>query len=136
MVRQESRTYVVKLLLRPSRAGPTTQRTTSMPPCLQPSRRQFLLGSSTALLSPLALHAAEPPRVPTVDEQIRKLAEDAPLSMEFRGQTAAECRQWQAEFAAKLRTLLGPHQPPAKWQVEVERTVELKDHRREELVLT
>jgi dienelactone hydrolase len=103
---------------------------------LPPSRRQFLLGSGAALLSGSSLLAAEPPRVPTVDESIRKLAEDAPLEMEFRGQTATECRQWQAEFADKLRALLGPHQPPAQWQTEVERTVELKDHRREELVLT
>src|SRR5262249_26719307 len=34
------------------------------------------------------------------------------------------------------RALLGPHQPPAKWKVEVENAVDLKDHRREELVLT
>jgi dienelactone hydrolase len=56
--------------------------------------------------------------------------------LEFRGQTASECQKWQAEFATKLRALLSPHQPPAKWQTELERTVELKDHRREELVLT
>jgi dienelactone hydrolase len=102
----------------------------------RPSRRQFLLGSGAVLLGESCLRAEEPVRVPTVDEHIRKLAEEAPLSLEFRGTTAAECRQWQAEFAAKLRALLGPHLPPAKWRTEVERTVELKDHRREELVLT
>src|SRR5262245_14876043 len=80
--------------------------------------------------------AQEPLRVPNVDEQIRKLAMDAPLKMQFRGETAEECWQWQAAFAAKLRTMLGPHQPPVKWQKTVERIVDLKDHRREELVLT
>src|SRR5262245_9361948 len=99
-------------------------------------RRQFLLGGATLLAGLPARGGAGPPAVPTIDEHIRKLAEAAPLSMEFRGKTAAECRRWQAEFAARLRTLLGPHQPPAKWKTDVERTVELKDHRREELVLS
>jgi len=106
--------------------------------CL-PSRRQFLLGSGAALLaglSPSSLHAGEPPRVLTADEQFRKLAEEAPLSMEFHGRTADECRKWQGEFATRLRSLLGPHQPPAKWKTHVEGTIELKDHRREELILT
>jgi dienelactone hydrolase len=91
---------------------------------------------AVAVLGTSAVHAQELPRMPTVDEQIRKLAEDAPLKMQFRGKTADECRQWQAAFAGKLRVLLGPHQPPAKWQTTVERVVELKDHRREELILT
>ncbi len=112
---------------------------------VQSSRRQFLLGSSAALLGSSAylsaVGASSPDDAPvrdvlTVDEQIRQLAEEAPLELEFRGQTAVECRQWQANFAGKLRTLLGPHQPPAQWHTEVERTVELTDHRREELVLT
>ena len=75
-------------------------------------------------------------RVPTVDEQLRQMAADASLALEFRGQTAAECRAWQQKFAAQLRTLLGPHQPPAQWKTMVEHAVELRDHRREELVLT
>ena len=103
-----------------------------------PSRRQFLAGAGTGLLAGLAhpLSAAEPTIVPNIDERIRKLAEEAPLAMEFRGKTAEECRKWQGEFAAKLRSLLGVHAPPAEWKVEVERAVELKDHRREELVLS
>jgi dienelactone hydrolase len=102
----------------------------------RPSRRQFLVGSGAALLSEHALPAVAPVRVPTVDEHIRQLAEEAPLRMEFRGQTAQQCRTWQAAFAARLRALLGPHQPPLKWQTTVERTVNLKDYRREELILT
>ena len=39
--------------------------------------------------------------------------------MEFRGRTAEELRTWQAGFAAKLRELLGPHQPPAEWKIDL-----------------
>jgi dienelactone hydrolase len=102
------------------------------------SRREFLLGSAALLLAERragAQKAEEAARVPGIDERIRKLAEDAPLAMQFRGKTAEDCRQWQGEFAAQLRKLLGPHRPPALWKTVVERRVELKDHRREELVL-
>lgn len=102
-----------------------------------PSRRQFLIGSGTALLAGLpGAGAGEPARVPTVDENLRALAEEAPLSLEFRGRTAEECRRWQQAFADRLRALLGPHRPPATWKTEVEGAAELADHRREELVLT
>jgi dienelactone hydrolase len=100
--------------------------------CSQPSLGQILLVSAAVLLSAGALLG----QVPTVDENIRKMAAEAPLKLEFKGQTAEECRKWQTAFGAKLRALLGPHQPPAKWQVIVERVVELPDHRREELILT
>ena len=63
------------------------------------------------------------------------MADHAPLSMEFRGTTAAECRAWQQQFASKLGELLGPYQPPARWETVVEKKVELNDHRREELLL-
>ena len=110
-----------------------------MPSRHGPTRRQFLACTGSGLLAGMADHplaAAEPPPVPNVDERIRKLAEEAPLAMEFRGKTAEECRKWQRDFAAKLRSLLGDHMPPATWKVATERVVELKDHRREELVLT
>jgi hypothetical protein len=74
--------------------------------------------------------------VPTVDEQIRALAEAAPLRMEFHGRTDQELRTWQAGFAAKLRELLGPHQPPADWKIDLERSINLGDHRRDELILS
>lgn len=74
--------------------------------------------------------------VPTADEQIRKLAADAPLRLRFQGKTEQDARAWQATFAARLREMLGPHRPPAAWQVEVERVVDLEDHRREELILS
>jgi len=71
-----------------------------------------------------------------LDRDIRALAANAPLSLRFQGRSAADARAWQAVFAAKLRELLGPYQPPATWQVTVERVVDLDDHRREELVLS
>src|SRR5262245_1378687 len=105
------------------------------PPFPLPSRRHFLLGSGATLLTGLpTAQADEPARVPPVEDHIRRLAAEAPLRLQFRGRTADDCRTWQAEFASRLRTLLGPHQPPDRWSAEVERTVELKDHRREELV--
>src|SRR6266542_3281018 len=108
-------------------AGPTDIR-----------RRQFLRHSGAALLTGLAAdrtRAQKSVDVPAVDVWIRKQAEDAPLSLQFRGSTAEPCRRWQAEFSAKLRSLLGPHTPPARWQTVVEHRTDLDDHRREELVL-
>jgi dienelactone hydrolase len=87
------------------------------------------------LIGAAPLFAEDAPRVPSVDERIKQLADDAPLAMEFRGTTAAECRKWQTDFAAKLRALLGPHAPPARWKTVVERRVQLPDHRRDEVVL-
>jgi dienelactone hydrolase len=103
-----------------------------------PSRRQFLRGAA-ALLAGLPagrLAADEAARVPTADQYIKQLAGEAPLALTFRGGTADECRAWQAEFAAKLRSLLGPHTPPARWAVQVERRVDRKDHQLDEVVLT
>ncbi|MCI0685203.1 MAG: prolyl oligopeptidase family serine peptidase [Gemmataceae bacterium] len=73
--------------------------------------------------------------MPTVNQHIKQLAADAPLALRFQGATADECRAWQEKFAAKLRELLGPHRPPAKWRVELQETAELADHRRETLLL-
>jgi dienelactone hydrolase len=38
-------------------------------------------------------------------------------------------------FRARLRELLGPHQPPGQWETIRQPSVELEDHRREALVL-
>ena len=103
------------------------------------SRRRFLHASATTLAAGFAINrsfAEKPLEVPTVDDWIKSRAADAPLALEFRGTTAEECRRWQADFAAKLRTLLGLHAPPDKWQTITERRVELDDHVRDELVLT
>ena len=74
--------------------------------------------------------------MPTVDEQIRELAKGAPMRLEFHGRTAEQLRTWQAGFAAKLHELLGPFRPPADWTTDLEGSVNLEDHRREELILT
>jgi dienelactone hydrolase len=103
------------------------------------SRRDFLQVSTATLLTGIGadyLRAEKPADVPTIDDWIKQRAADAPLAMQFRGSTAEECRRWQADFAAKLRTLLGPHAPPSKWHTITERRVELDDHVRDELVLT
>jgi dienelactone hydrolase len=79
---------------------------------------------------------AQPPAVPSADALIKQEAQAAPLALKFQGHSAEDCRAWQKQFAAKLRSLLGPHLPPKTWKVIVERTVKLKDHTRQELVLT
>lgn len=75
------------------------------------------------------------PILPTVNERIRESADNAPLSMQFTGKTAEDCRKWQAEFSAKLRSLLGPHQPPKEWKTVVEKRTEKSDHVLTSLVL-
>jgi dienelactone hydrolase len=70
-----------------------------------------------------------------VHAEIRTLAAEAPLKLRFNGSTAEECRRWQQEFGSKLRQLLGSHQPPARWQTLSQSSVDLGDHRREELIL-
>jgi dienelactone hydrolase len=93
------------------------------------SRRDVLAGS--ALLLARATAAAQS----NVDEEIIRLAEQAPLAMQFRGAGATECRAWQRAFDAKLRELLGPFQPPSDWKTITERTIDAPDHRRVELLL-
>jgi len=99
------------------------------------SRRKFM-----GTLSMLALGSrrllAEDTTLQTVDERVRALAGEAPLAMKFRGTSREECRGWQTEFAGKLRSLLGPHEPPKTWEIASRETMELEDHFREELVLT
>jgi dienelactone hydrolase len=102
------------------------------------ARRRFLRSSGLALFAGLGSETAradQPANVPTVDDWIKKQAEDAPLAMRFRGRSAEECRKWQGEFSAKLQALLGDFAPPPKWQTQTERVTDLDDHRREELVL-
>jgi dienelactone hydrolase len=102
------------------------------------SRRDFLRRSGAALLSAVLVnraHTQDGPGAPTVDQWIRHSAEKAPLTMQFRGRTAEECRRWQREFGATLRSLLGTHSPPKTWRVVTERIVPLDDHTRHELVL-
>jgi dienelactone hydrolase len=55
--------------------------------------------------------------------------------MRFAGSTADECRRWQADFSARLRSLLGPFAPPDRWEAVSEGVQDLKNHRREQLLL-
>jgi dienelactone hydrolase len=102
------------------------------------SRRHFLAQSAAGLALPLVgpVFGQEPGKVPTVNERLRQETTGAPLALRFQGSTADDARKWQHEFGAKLRSLLGPHTPPAKWKTVVQKAVDLGDHRREELLLT
>jgi dienelactone hydrolase len=88
-----------------------------------------------ALGAAAAAFAGEPMKPQTADERIRDEAKNAPLALRFRGTTAAECRAWQKEFAAKLRAALGPFEPPKAWKVTAVRKVEHDDHTFEDLIL-
>ena len=99
-------------------------------------RREFLSTLSMLLLASRRLRGQETTPFQTIDEHIRQLAAHAPLTMKFGGKSLRDCRAWQGEFGAKLRSLLGPHQPPREWRVVVRQVTELEDYRREELTLT
>ena len=99
-------------------------------------RREFLLTLSMLPLVSGRLSGQEVPASQTIEERIRQLAAEAPLTMKFRGTSLRDCRTWQGEFGTKLRSLLGPHQPPQEWKTIVKQVMELEDHRREELTLT
>lgn len=83
----------------------------------------------------MAYLAGLPAAAQTIEEEIRGLAAQAPLAMQFRGGTADQCRQWQQAFSEQLRLLLGPFEPPSRWEIVRERKVDLGDHIREELLL-
>lgn len=95
----------------------------------QLSRRHVLAGSA------LLLDRARAAPQSNVEEEIRRLAERAPLALQFRGTGATECRDWQGAFSAKLRELLGPFQPPSHWKTITERAIDAPDHRRMEVLL-
>lgn len=105
------------------------------------SRRRFLAAAPAATFAAasavrLVAAGAEPSdEVLPIDERLSRLEEAAPLAMQFRGQSADEARRWQAEFAAKLRELLGPHRPPKEWTCVLEKRVELPAHVREQRLL-
>ncbi|MEZ5351287.1 MAG: hypothetical protein R2762_01515 [Bryobacteraceae bacterium] len=81
------------------------------------------------------LLTALPAAAQTVHEEVRQLAEHAPLSMIFRGSTEAECRAWQQRFGAKLREMLGDFTPPDRWETVEESVHQAPDHTRRSLLL-
>ncbi len=74
-------------------------------------------------------------KLPTVDEEIRRALDAAPLRMIFRGHTSDELTAWQRDFSAELRKRMGPHTPPVKWTVKMLSTRDLADHTCEELLI-
>jgi dienelactone hydrolase len=108
-----------------------------MPSLPHISRREVLTRIAAAACSGLAasLHADEPAPAPGIVERLAVDAQNSPLALQFRGTTRDECRQWQQKFSTQLRSLLGPFQPPERWQTTVVSTTAADDHRREELLL-
>src|SRR4030095_8413678 len=98
-------------------------------------RREFLLSLSMLPWVSRRLRGQEASASQTIDERILQLAAKAPLTMKFHGTSLRDCRTWQVAFGTKLRSLLGPHQPPQEWKTIVGQVTELEDHRREELTL-
>jgi dienelactone hydrolase len=102
-------------------------------------RRNFLRLAFTSLAwatGPPSADGTDVAEVPAIGARVRAMADQAPLAMQFQGSTADELRRWQSGFSAKLRSLLGPHRPPARWDSALERSVTLDDHVREERVLS
>ena len=71
----------------------------------------------------------------TIDGEIRRMAEAPPLAMRFTGSTTAEFTNWRGAFQAKLGELLGPIDPPARWDMVEESRSEREGVRRLSLVL-
>jgi len=102
------------------------------------SRRRLLIASGATLLAnlfPRRLCGEESAKLVTTEEWLRRRVAESPLAMRFRGATAQECKKWQAQFAAKLRSLLGPHLPPDHWNAVLREATDLEDHRREQFLL-
>lgn len=89
----------------------------------------------TLLPWPTANQVSPGVQSPSIHERLKADVAAAPLAMRFKGTTADECRAWQKEFAAKLKTLLGPHAPPAKWKATEVSVKKFDDHVRHELLL-
>lgn len=83
----------------------------------------------------LTLAAASAAPAQNVHDEIRRMAESAPLEMRFRGGTAEACRHWQQAFRARLDRSLGPYDPPRQWQAVRVRQVDCGGYQREELLL-
>jgi dienelactone hydrolase len=71
----------------------------------------------------------------TVHEEIRGMAQSAPLAMRFSGAGKEECVRWQREFRSRLDSLLGSYAPPGRWNATVTRKAESEEYTREELAL-
>lgn len=97
--------------------------------------RSWVLTVPLALVPGHRSLAGDAAPLPTVNQEIRRALDAAPLKMQFHGSTPAELSAWQREFGAKLNELIGPHAPPKGWKVKTLSTREFPDHTREELLL-
>ena len=84
----------------------------------------------------LVRSVSDPAKPGAINERLKQEVDNAPLTMRFKGTTADECRAWQKGFTSKLKALLGPHTPPAKWKTSLISVKEFDDYRREELLLS
>ncbi|MGC3967901.1 MAG: hypothetical protein QM775_11185 [Pirellulales bacterium] len=104
------------------------------------ARRRFLQALSAAVFGsavPVRRSAAAEPttEVLSVGRRLAAMEQAASLAMQFRGGTFDEARRWQGRFHAKLCELLGPIDPPKKWESVLEERVELPTHVREQRLL-
>lgn len=100
------------------------------------TRRGFVASLAALLANTRIAVADDPlPALPTLNQEMERALRHAPLKMQFRGTTPEELSSWQKQFAAKLRELIGPHQPPTGWTSEQLSKTTLADHTREEWLL-
>ncbi len=97
----------------------------------------FMRRNILVLISFVALSSAvsTPVQAQDIDDDIADALKTHTPSMQFRGSTPTELREWQQKFRAKLNELLGDSTPPRKWTVKEEARKELRDHVRHQLLL-
>jgi dienelactone hydrolase len=95
-----------------------------------------LIAIGLLALHPRGSEYLTPGLAQSINDRLKKDVADAPLAMRFKGTTPEECRAWQRDFSVKLKTLVGPHEPPAKWKAELVNVKDFDDHRREEMLLS
>jgi dienelactone hydrolase len=102
------------------------------------SRRTFLSHMAGVVSGSAVLRLLGDERMPpvaSVADRLRQQVGDAPLAMQLKDMTADECREFQAKFGAKLKELLGPHQPPKIWKTSLLGSESKEGYRRDELLL-
>jgi len=99
-------------------------------------RLTFLISLCVLGVSVVSPLCGQSSKIPSLNDRLKQDVVAAPLSMRFKGTTSDDCRTWQKDFAAKLKSLLGPHTPPTVWKPTTVSVKEFDDFRREELLLT
>jgi len=99
------------------------------------TRRSFLSATLGGIVSAAVLQGQDTRPVPSISERLRLDIEHAPLEMRLKEMTANECRAFQEAFRAKLKQLVGPHEPPQQWKTRVLSTAELEGYLRQEFLL-